>query len=103
MTIIVIMKRVAVSQLKACLSEYLSGVKAGEEVLVTDRGIPVARLIPLNASHGNGSEDSLQELAKAGLIRLPEEKSKKLPELIKKKNVKASVVDLLLKERKEGR
>ena len=41
------MKTAAVSELKARLSKYLDRVKAGEEVLITDRGNPVARLTPI--------------------------------------------------------
>jgi prevent-host-death family protein len=37
----------AVAELKAQLSRYLSRVKAGEEILVTERGTPVARLVPV--------------------------------------------------------
>ncbi|HEX6710877.1 MAG TPA: type II toxin-antitoxin system prevent-host-death family antitoxin [Rubrobacter sp.] len=36
------MESAGVAQLKARLSEYLARVKAGEEVLVTDRGQPVS-------------------------------------------------------------
>lgn len=42
------MKTAAVSELKARLSKYLNRVKAGEEVLITDRGNPVARLLPIS-------------------------------------------------------
>ncbi|KPK46431.1 MAG: hypothetical protein AMK74_00005, partial [Nitrospira bacterium SM23_35] len=45
-----VMKTAAVSELKARLSEYLNQVKAGMEVLITDRGKPVARLVPLSRS-----------------------------------------------------
>jgi len=41
------MKSVAISELKTSLSEYLTQVRAGEEVVVTDRGVPVARMVPL--------------------------------------------------------
>ena len=41
------MQTAAVSELKASLSEYLGRVKAGEDILVTDRGVPVAKLVPL--------------------------------------------------------
>ena len=41
------MKSAAVSKLKATLSEHLARVKAGEEVVVTERGKPIARIVPL--------------------------------------------------------
>lgn len=37
---------IGVRELKAKLSEYLGRVAEGEEVVVTDRGKPVARLLP---------------------------------------------------------
>jgi prevent-host-death family protein len=40
---------VGVRDLKARLSEYLGRVAAGEDVVVTDRGRPVARLVPFVA------------------------------------------------------
>ena len=43
-----IMKTAAVSELKSLLSKYLSKVKAGEEVMITDRGKPVAKLVPIS-------------------------------------------------------
>lgn len=39
---------VSVAKLKARLSEQLRLVKAGHELIVTDRNVPVARLVPLD-------------------------------------------------------
>ena len=44
------MKTASVSKLKASLNAYLKQVKAGEEVLVTERGRPVARLSRVSSS-----------------------------------------------------
>jgi len=63
------MKMAAISELKASLSEYLAGLRAGEEVVVTDRGNPVARLIPINRQNGDISGRALI-LEKAGLARI---------------------------------
>ncbi|MFN7954192.1 MAG: type II toxin-antitoxin system prevent-host-death family antitoxin [bacterium] len=38
-----------VTDLKVHLSRYLSSVKAGDDVLVTERGTPIARLVPVVA------------------------------------------------------
>ncbi|MBI4862135.1 MAG: type II toxin-antitoxin system prevent-host-death family antitoxin, partial [Candidatus Riflebacteria bacterium] len=62
------MKRAAVSQLKASLSEFLGRVKAGEEVIVTERGKPIARLVPIGPAHS--APVALLELQKQGLLRL---------------------------------
>ena len=40
------MKTATVLKLKASLGEYLKSVKAGEEVMITERGRPIARLTP---------------------------------------------------------
>ena len=40
------MKAAKVSELKASLSKYVARVKNGEEILVTERGRPVAKLVP---------------------------------------------------------
>jgi prevent-host-death family protein len=58
----------AVAELKAQLSRYLSRVKVGEEILVTERGVPVARLVPVN--RGGPDHEQLRDLERQGLIRL---------------------------------
>jgi len=63
------MKSAGVAELKAHLSRYLALVKEGEEVTVTERGRPIARLVPLGAEAGH--EARLQRLARAGLVKLP--------------------------------
>ena len=41
------MKRVKIAELKDNLSRYLRAVEKGEEVEVTDRGRPIARIVPI--------------------------------------------------------
>jgi prevent-host-death family protein len=53
---------VPVTELRAHLSEWLDRVRAGDEVVVTDRGVPVARLLGLSATA------TLQRLAAEGVI-----------------------------------
>ena len=61
-------KTAAVAELKAQLSRYMSRVKAGEEILVTERGVPVARLVPVG---GRGPDhEQLRDLERQGLMRL---------------------------------
>ncbi len=42
------MRSATVSKLKAALSEHLARVKAGEEVIVTERGKPIAKIVPIS-------------------------------------------------------
>lgn len=55
--------QVGVRELKNQLSSYLARVRAGEEVVVTDHGRPVARLVPIDAP-----TDRLAELISEGLV-----------------------------------
>jgi prevent-host-death family protein len=61
------MRRVSIAALKARLSEYVNAAKAGEEVIVTHRNRPVARLGPVAASMR--ADARLTELVRAGLAR----------------------------------
>ena len=95
------MKTTTVSKLKASLSEYLRSVKAGEEILVTERGRPVAKLTPAVSS--NLLPDHLLEMQKLGVVKLG---SGKLPKgfwnLPRPKDPKGLVVKAVLREREEG-
>lgn len=57
-----------IAELKARLSLYLDLVKGGTEVVVTERGQPVARILPY-AKTGFPSRH-LAELARRGLVRV---------------------------------
>ncbi len=67
-----VMKSVGVRELKNRLSEFLRDVRAGERVLVTDRGEVVAELSP-PGQQGGGEPDvppALLGLARRGLATL---------------------------------
>lgn len=53
---------VPVTELRAHLSGWLDRVRGGEEVIVTDRGVPVARILGMSATA------TLQRLAADGVI-----------------------------------
>lgn len=95
------MRTVTVSKLKASLSEYLRQVKIGEEVLVTERGRPIAKLTP--AVSADPLPAHLAEMEKQGLIKRG---SGKLPknfwDLPRPKDPKGLVVKAVLQERAEG-
>ncbi len=58
-----------IAELKARLSEYLARARAGEEVVITDRGTPVARLAPLAGEAAQAGREA--ELIRGGLARGP--------------------------------
>jgi prevent-host-death family protein len=96
------MKMAAVSQLKARLSEYLNQVKAGGEILITDRGKPVARLVPIARSQV--PKQSMMKMEREGLIKLG---SGKLPKgfwtMPRPEDPESLVLKALLEEREAGR
>ena len=61
-------------ELKNNLSRYLDRVRRGEEVVVTDRGKPVARLTAVD-----GSADRLAELIADGVVRRPNSTTRARP------------------------
>jgi prevent-host-death family protein len=93
-------KTAAVAKLKAQLSQYLARVKAGEEILVTERNVPVARIVPIERAAGDAR---LRELERQGLLRLG---SGRLPrnfwKLPRGRDPKASVRKAVAEERESG-
>ena len=67
------MRSVNVSTLKNTLSSCLREVRRGEEILVCDRKVPIAKIVPLSSTDDSDAE--LMELAAAGLVRLAERPS----------------------------
>src|SRR2546422_842508 len=62
------MRSVNIAQLKNQLSQYLQHVRAGEEVLIRDRNLPIAKLVPLSSTETSAEELAL---AAAGRLLLP--------------------------------
>jgi prevent-host-death family protein len=97
------MKTAAISELKASLSEYLAGLKTGEEVIVTDRGKPVAKLVPIDRQQQVISARMLS-LERAGAARIG---NGSIPKAFWKRpriaDCKGGALKALLQERGEGR
>jgi len=95
------MKTASITEAKNGLSALIDRVRAGESILITDRGVPVARLEPM-ADYPD-PDGRIARLERAGIIRrgtgpvaldqlgpLP-----KVPEGV-------SVVEAVLEERRSG-
>ena len=92
------MKTATVSKLKASISRYLKRVKAGDEVIVTERGKPVAKLVPIEQT-GSIPED-LRDMEKEGLISVGTGKLQKdFWKLPRPKDPKGLVLKAVLEER----
>jgi prevent-host-death family protein len=84
---------VGIRDLKNGLSKYLERVRAGEEVIVTDRGRPVARLSAIDES-----TDRLADLVAAGVVRAPTRKTRRRP--TRRIEAKGPVSDLVSEQRR---
>jgi len=96
------MKIVPISELKARLSDYLNQVKSGTEVLVTDRGKPVARIIPISGK--KRPRQSFAKIEREGLLKLG---TGKLPQnfwtMPRGQDPQGLVLKALIQERENGR
>ena len=84
---------VGIRELKNSLSAYIDRARAGEQVIVTDRGRPVARLSSLDAVG-----DRLHDLVAAGVVRPPVTKQRRRP--TRRVSSKGSVSDLVDEQRR---
>ena len=81
------MKTASISEAKNRLSAYIDLVRRGETVQITDRGNPVARLVPLEAGSKEFDESWLAEMERLGIIRRPKRQPlKKLQAPVKLKH-----------------
>ncbi len=64
------MRTVNIGELKNQLSGYLQYVKDGEEIVIRDRSVPVARILPFQ--HGAGWDQEAQLVA-SGALKMPAE------------------------------
>ena len=96
------MNMASISETKAKLSALLDRVKAGESVTITDRGVPVAQIVPLPESSDVDWEARLQRLERAGVITRGRGGRADIL-LTPPPDVGGSVLELLLEERREGR
>ncbi len=92
MDVATVRAEVGIRELKNQLSKYIDRVRAGEEVIVTDRGRPVARLSAVDSS-----EDRLADLLAAGVVRAPVSRTRHLPK--RRIKSKAPVSDLVAEQR----
>lgn len=93
------MRAVSVAALRRNLSKYLKAVQAGEELVATLRGQPIARIIPVV-----DQDARLGALIRAGILR---PRSRQLPKDFwrrpKPADPEGVVLETLISERAEGR
>jgi prevent-host-death family protein len=85
---------VAISDLRAHLSEWLQRAREGEEVVVTDRGVPVARLLGITAAA------TLERLLAEGVIGRPKRAERTTATGRSRPRPRSSVSDLVSEQRR---
>jgi prevent-host-death family protein len=64
-------KTAGIRELKAHLSRYVRDVKRGDEVIISERGEAVARIVPISPKSERSRLQFLHRLASEGKIILP--------------------------------
>ena len=95
------MRSVNVAKLKNQLSRYLTFAKGGEEVVIRDRNLPVAKLVPFSAEQASDQE---LLLVGAGKMRLPKAplNIEKLLKMETGEVAGSSAVQAIVDDREEG-
>jgi prevent-host-death family protein len=84
-------KTIGIREMKAHLSGYLREVKQGVELLISERGKVIARIVPVSAPAEKGKlHSTLVKMALAGTIILPPSYKPPRPPKFRKK-VKGSL------------
>lgn len=96
------MTSTTISKLKASLSELLLRVKAGEELIISDRGKIIAKIVPVRDQERNVPAH-IHDLEKAGLLRRGDHSLPKNFWELRRPKLKHSAVDVLIADREEGR
>jgi prevent-host-death family protein len=85
---------VAISVLRAELSSWIERARTGEEIVVTDRGIPVARLLPVDTA------PLLDELTRAGVLSRPRRAERPAARDANRVRATGPVADLVSEQRR---
>ena len=93
------MSTVGIKELKNRLTEYLRRTRKGEEIVITDRGKPIAIIQAIHSAEKLQSlEARLAKLAARGLVSLPTRKPRRKIRLV---NISGTPVSkIILEERR---
>jgi prevent-host-death family protein len=85
---------VAVSELRANLSHWLERVREGDEVVITERGVPVARIIRL------ATASTLERLTRQGIITRPARPGRPVASGRRRPRPRRPVADIVSEQRR---
>ena len=91
--------KVGVRELRENLRSWLDRVKAGDQIVVTERGRPIARLEAIEA------ESRLEELIRLGVVRPPLSKKRHTIDVTKLPDLGAgpTLSDIVIEQRRQAR
>ncbi len=84
----------SIRELKSRLSHYMRLTKAGESVVITERGIAIGRIVPV----GKGLDERLAAMQEAGQVQWSGRKLAKMKPLARVRG-KRTVAELLVDDR----
>jgi prevent-host-death family protein len=84
----------AVTELRAHLSDWLDRVREGHEVIITERGVPVARLL------GVGSTATLERLTAEGVVGKPSRSGRPTASGRARPRARRSLAELVAEQRR---
>lgn len=84
---------VGVTEFRSDLRRWIDQVKSGEEIVLTERRTPIARITGINAL------PVIEQLERDGLIRGPRNKSRTKASGRKRVPVKGSVSEIIMQQR----
>jgi prevent-host-death family protein len=85
---------VAISELRANLREWVDQARAGQDVVLTERGVPVARLVAVDA------DGVLERLEREGVVARPAAAPRPVARRRRRVAAKGSVSDLVAELRR---
>lgn len=85
---------IGISTLRAELSSWIQRAHAGEEIVVTDRGIPVARLLPVDTA------PLLDQLTQRGVLNKPRRADRPVGRQARRVHARGPVADLIDEQRR---
>jgi prevent-host-death family protein len=85
---------VAITAFRAELSTWLDHVRGGGEVVITERGVPVARLLPVDTA------PLIEELTRQGVLGKPRRADRPVARSIDRVRATDSVSELVSEQRR---
>jgi prevent-host-death family protein len=85
---------VSISTLRSELSSWIQRAQSGEEVVVTDRGTPVARLLPVSTA------PLLDQLTQSGVLNRPRRADRPAARDASRVTARGAVADLVSEQRR---